>query len=60
MTKRKLNDICGHCAFYESSEHECRRFPPQIKFSDSGSTNGSDFPHVSPLNWCGEFKRETP
>lgn len=43
---------CAACAFWfqvGAMKHECRRYPPRVKFSDWPETDAND--------WCGEFRR---
>lgn len=51
---------CSNCKFYNAPYQVCHRYPPQIRFNDSGSAVGSSFPHSNPPDWCGEFKAIEP
>lgn len=62
---RELKDddtcrCCIHVAWDEQTRQrfQCRRFPP-VKYKDESGRLYTDFPPVSPEDWCGEFQRKT-
>ena len=55
-----LNEHCSNCEFYYGTDRTCHRYPPQIRFTDSGRVSSSAFPDVGATDWCGEYKREKP
>jgi hypothetical protein len=49
-------EACGNCRFFQVMGEDrgdaygnCRRYPPNIH-------NGSSFPSVKDLKWCGEWQ----
>lgn len=58
---------CNNCIFYKSygDSGECRRYPPQRHTAQAQLHSGekyldsrSNFPNVSPAEWCGEFREK--
>lgn len=55
--KRACKD-CEYAVKYDGGRRErteCRRFPPQVS-GESIYHKFTEFPTVSPHEWCGEFK----
>ena len=61
LRELKEDDICRECIYVATDEHvrhfRCRRFPP-VKYKDETGRLHTDFPPVSPDDWCGEFQRK--
>ena len=59
LRELKEDEVCGWCIHIASDpdnrEYECRRFPPSVYKSESGSLLTS-FPKVHQSDWCGEFQ----
>jgi len=51
-------ESCAACVFFAKARASsvCRRYPPQIAFTDSATVNRSAYPFVNEIDWCGEFK----
>ena len=57
----KEDDTCRWCIHFATDQKvgrfQCRRFPP-VKYNIAGGNVRTDFPPVSPDDWCGEFQRK--
>jgi len=60
-----LDENCGNCKFYISSEHTignnafdgtCRRYPPTPLISDDDDYQTSPSVYAAKKEWCGEWK----
>ena len=58
MTCRFSDDIDQRCTPCEGSDMTCKRYPPTVigRFGDEGLRVWSDFPMVSAMDWCGEWR----
>lgn len=63
MKEESKNEKCYSCKFIkaEGNYFICRRNPPQVSPSDTGSTGRLKFgvfPSVDKDNWCGEYRNK--
>lgn len=69
-------NTCSDCKFYASGKQQCRRRAPVIhaehlswlappsgypmSFGHTSPSERTEWPHVPPFEWCGEWCEKTP